>query len=231
MEIHLISIIIPVLNEADLIDDQIRLLRQVSTFIPIEIIIVDGGSSDNTVEVVAKTADHFISSPLKNRSAQMHIGAEVAKGEIFIFLHADTRLPLDWQKVIKSCFESKDQKVSAGAFKLKFDSDRLIYKTIAFLANCRTKITGVPQGDQALFMSSQIYKESGGFPQTQLMEEYLFIPKLRKLGSIKILNHAVLTSVRRHVKNGPIRNSLRNSFLISLFYLGVSPKRLATWYN
>ncbi|MBI2119023.1 MAG: TIGR04283 family arsenosugar biosynthesis glycosyltransferase [Elusimicrobia bacterium] len=231
MEINLISIIIPVFNEESSIEEEISHLRQVSTLLPIEIIVVDGGSSDRTVEIGERTADHFISSPLKNRSAQMRLGAEAAKGELLIFLHADTRLPLDWQKAVINCFESKDQKIAAGAFKLKFNSDSSIYKLIAFLANCRTKITGVPQGDQALFVSSQVYKESGGFPQEPLMEEYLFIPNLRKLGSIKILNYTVITSIRRYVKNGPLRNSLRNSFLVLLFYLGVSPKRLATWYN
>ena len=231
MELHLISLIIPVFNEESLIEEEIKVLRQVSTLLPIEIIVVDGGSSDGTVEIAERTADRLISSPLKNRSSQMRLGAEAAKGELLIFLHADTRLPLDWQKAVISCFESKGQKVVAGAFKLKFNSDSSIYKLIAFLENCRTQITGVPQGDQALFVSSQAYKESGGFPQVPLMEEYLFIPNLRKLGSIKILNQEILSSVRRYVKNGPFRNSFKNSFLVLLFYLGVSPKRLATWYN
>lgn len=224
-----ISVILPVWNEAENLPSAIEYIRKTSFTFPTEIIVVDGGSSDRTQELARRVADCVIVSTKKGRAVQMHLGAKCASGDLFLFLHADSRLPENWQELIHKTFFLENPPVAAS-FSLAFDSDKIFYQFLAFLANFRTKLTGIPQGDQALVVSRETYFFAGGFPDVPLMEEYLFVPRLKHLGEVRVLREKVKTSCRKYELKGPFRNSLKNSFLILLFYLGVSPKRLATWY-
>lgn len=225
-----VSIIIPVRNEENLILPAIDGLRGSDSLLPTEIIVVDGGSQDRTVELAQKSADQVIHSPKGSRSFQMHLGAQHAKGEFLVFLHADSILPANWQDVLIQSFIKSSRPPAAAAFSIKFDSKKFFFRVLAGLANWRSKVTMIPHGDQALIVSKDYYFRCGGFPDVPLMEEYLFLPRLRRLGRIDIYPEAATTSARKYTAKGPLQNAMKNSLLIFLFYLGVSPKQLAKWY-
>jgi rSAM/selenodomain-associated transferase 2 len=226
-----LSIIIPARNEATLIQLAIRRLLETAGGIPLEIIVVDGQSNDDTAARAVASGARVIPSPVSRRAYQMALGAAAARFDLLLFLHADTQLPEGWSDVIVETFLHRVPPPAAAAFRLSFDTPRRLYKLLALFANLRTWMTGVPQGDQALVMTRSCYVAAGGFPDVPLMEEYLFIPRLRAHGRIHIFRAAVRTSCRRHEARGPIRNALRNMGLILLFYGGVSPDRLACWYR
>lgn len=225
-----VSVILPLKNEEANIQPVIEHLRKTSSLFPIEIIVVDGRSSDRTKEKALSLSDLFIESQSSNRSFQMHLGALQATGTILLFLHADTRLPDSWQVFLSRAFIENPKPPIAGAFSLGFDSTKFFYKLIASLANFRTKLTGIPHGDQAFIVHRKAYFSAGGFPDAPLMEEYLIVPRLKRLGEVQIFPEPVRTSVRKYEQRGALKNSLKNSLLVFLFYLGVSPKQLAEWY-
>ncbi len=220
----------PVKNEENFILSSIKRLRDNEPLLPAEIIVVDGGSQDRTVELAQKSADQVILSSKGGRSFQMHLGAQQAKEDVLIFLHADSKLPPNWQNILIRFFIENHHPPAAAAFSLAFDSDRLFFQTIAAMANWRSKFTKIPHGDQALIVSKDNYFRCGGFPDVPLMEEYIFVPRLRRLGRIDIYPETVTTSARKYIAKGPLKNALKNSLLIFLFFMGVSPKQLAKWY-
>ena len=227
----MISVVIPVHNEESRIDNAIKFLRETSPLYPTEIVVVDGGSADRTREIASGLADKVLSSSKVSRGLQMRLGAQKSGGDPIVFLHADTQLPSNWQEIVRKAFIENPNPPVAAAFSLDFDSDGFPYKWITGLSKLRTKFTGIPQGDQGLIVRRDAYFSSGGFDDVPLMEEYLFIPKLKRLGEVRIFRERIVTSVRKYEKKGPLRNSLANSFFILLFYLGVSPKKLAEWYR
>lgn len=226
-----ISIIVPVKNEESVIVRCLSHVRETALRYATEIIVVDGGSTDNTVLLARNLADQVLLAPKPGRSAQMHWGAKKATGDLFLFLHADTLLPRNWQAVLEKCFFGSKIHLAGGAFHLGFDRTDFPYDVIAGLANFRTHITGVPQGDQTLFVRKEAYALSGGYPDVELMEEYVFVPRLRKVGEFRVFSAEVTTSSRRFAERGPIRNALRNSFIVLLHYLGASPQTLARYYR
>ncbi len=225
-----VSIILPVRNEENLILPAIERLRESNSLLPTEIIVVDGGSSDRTVELAEEYADQVIRSPKGCRSFQMHLGAQQSKGAILVFLHVDSRLPRHWQDILTRSLMESPKPPAALSFRIRFDSERFLFKLIAGLANFRCKFTKIPQGDQGLIVPRENYFSCGGFPDIPLMEEYLFLPQLRRLGKIEIVQEPTVTSARKYEAKGPIKNALKNSLLVLLFYLGVSPITLAEWY-
>lgn len=224
-----ISVIIPTRNEEAAIGQVLLNLRQTSSRERIEIIVVDSSSSDRTVEIAQKSADKVLKSNQSQRAFQMHQGALAASGEILLFLHADTRLPDNWQDEFCEAW-SEPNKPAATAFRLDFDSSKLIYRLIAAAANWRTTLTEVPQGDQAIAIDRDTYSRAGGFPLVPILEEYLLFNKLRPIGKVRMLSGTVLTSIRRYEKNGWLFNILRNTSILALFYLGVPPRFLGRFY-
>lgn len=225
-----ISVIIPVRNEEENLAQAISRIRLTSPRAETEIIVADGGSSDRTVEIARRLADKVIALAQPGRAGQMQAGALAASGDILLFLHADTRLPGDWREEITNAW-SPTERPAATAFRLSFDSPARVYRLIAWAANLRTSLTGVPHGDQAIAVARDPFFRAGGFPPAPLMEEYLLVRKLRALGPVRILPGAVVTSVRRYERNGPFRNALRNAAITLLFYLGVPPRGLARLYR
>lgn len=223
------SVIVPVLNEEKKLSDTISHLRKTTGQAPIEIIVVDGQSKDNSFAIAQKLADQALIASHPGRAFQMHEGAKIAKGNLLLFLHADTQLPDHWQTALANAWNGKEKPI-ATAFELGFDQQGHYYKTMGRAARLRYLLTGVPHGDQAIAMLRKTYFSIGGFPDVPLMEEYYLFQKLKKLGKTKILDATVLTSSRRYEKY-PLRNNLKNNFLILLHYLGVSPKILASLYR
>ena len=222
----LFSIIMPVLNEEAVLEHQLgNLVRQISLH-DCELLIVDGGSTDRTIEI-AQRFGRVIHSP-RGRAAQMNIGADVATGEVLLFLHADTLLPDDAFSAIEH--ELKAQEVVGGAFRVCFNCDQWPYRLVAFTTNLRSRIRKIFTGDQAYFVRSVSFNAVGGFPDQPLMEDLEIITRLRKIGKVVLLLQYVTTSARRHEKIGLIRSVLFMWYLRTLYKFGTSPTKLQRMY-
>ena len=223
------SIIVPVLNEADQINAAIEHLYDQNTKGNFEIIVVDGDRQGGTINAIWNKSVKTVISP-KGRGRQMNAGAEMACGEILVFLHADTRLPKMAFEKIYDCLQ--DKKYTAGAFDLAIDSDRSLLRYIAVCANFRSRLNRIPYGDQAIFIRKDYFDRIGRFKEIPLMEDVDLMRRIKKRGDkIFILRDRVKTSARRWETEGTIYTTIRNQILVSLYYLGVSPYRLAKFYR
>ena len=222
-----ISVIIPVLNEETVIEKTLNNLHKKDE--SIEVIVVDGGSQDNTVKLVQNMGVKIVKSTKAIRALQMNQGALLATGNILLFLHADTILPLGYNELIINSFS--DSKVVGGAFKLKIDLSLFSLRLIEMLVNWRSQFFLIPYGDQAIFVKTSVFREIGGFTNFPIMEDFEFIQRLNKRGKIIILSAKVITSGRRWQKLGVIKTTFINQLIILGYYLGVPPKKLAQWYR
>jgi len=220
-----ISVIIPTLNEAAHIADRISELRAVRG---VEVIVVDGGSADGTLDRALSAGARAYSSP-PGRARQMNQGAAMSQSPILLFLHADTRLTQEFAECVRRTLALEG--VVAGAFELRIESPLRGLRLIEWLANWRSRRLQMPYGDQALFLTSEMFRLSGGFPEIALMEDFNFVRRLKRRGRIAIVPSPVLTSARRWMKRGVFRQTLLNQMLICGNLLGVSPDRLARWYE
>ena len=220
-----ISVIIPTLNEeAHLAETLSRLDGEEN----IEVIVVDGGSRDATTDLAEAGGAEVIVSP-KGRGIQLNRGGKASSGEILLFLHGDTMLPRGFATLIREAF--KKPGYSAGAFSLKIDSRRRGLSLIAYCATLRSRLLQMPYGDQGIFTSRDIYDRIGGFPEVPIMEDYIFIRKVREFGRIFILGEAAVTSARRWQNMGAIRTTLLNQLIVIGYSCGVKPPTLAGWYQ
>lgn len=220
-----VSVIIPVLNEAALID---ATLRHIPPTEDIEVIVVDGGSRDHTADIAAASGVRVIHTAA-GRARQMNAGAATARAEILLFLHADTRLPADFARLVDETLSRPG--VIAGAFRLRIDSLRRSLRLIETLANFRSRHLEAPYGDQALFLRADRFRTAGGFSDLPIMEDFEFVRRLRRWGRIAIIRAAAVTSGRRWERLGILRTTLINQTIILAYALGVSPERLARWYR
>ncbi len=220
------SIIIPVLNEEAVIEHHLGLLIRQITRYDCELLIVDGGSTDHTVEI-AQRFGRVISSQ-RGRAAQMNNGAHAASGETLLFLHVDTLLPDNAFDAIESTLKAHD--VVGGAFRICFNCDQWAYRLVAFTTNLRSHFGKVFTGDQAYFVRSSCFHAIGGFPDQPLMEDLEIISRLRKIGKVILLPQYVTTSARRHERVGLIRTILFMWYLRTLYRFGTSPAKLHGMY-
>ncbi len=220
-----ISIIIPVLNEARNIKQAVA-STQPST--NVEVIVVDGGSNDGTVEIAESLGVKLISAP-RGRAAQMNAGALAASGEILLFLHADSRLSAGFDIIVRTALQQPG--VVAGAFAVRIDAQLWSLRLVEWGVNWRSRFLQMPYGDQAIFLTKEIFHKIGKFPEIPIMEDFELIRRLRRTGEITIINVPVLTSARRWLKNGVFKTTLTNQIIIVAYLLGVSPKRIGTWFR
>ena len=220
-----ISVIIPVLNDAEALD---LALSSTQDCTGVELIVVDGGSSDESAEVALSRGVKILHSP-PGRARQMNTGAEVAEGEFLVFLHADTRLPEGFDHHVRRILTQAG--VAAGAFQLQIDAPSVRLRLIEKAANWRSQYLQMPYGDQAIFLRAELFREMGGFPDLPIMEDFELIRRLKGRGRIVIAPAAVLTSARRWERLGAVRTTLINQLMILGFYLGFEPSRLARWYR
>lgn len=222
---YIISIIIPVLNEATIIK---QTLGQLTQYSEIEIIVVDGGSQDDTV-TIAKSSVKVITVSGKNRAGQMNAGANLAQSDILLFLHADTQLPANFIELVSKTLNQNQ--IIAGAFELAIDGSGIPLRGIEILVKVRSRLLSLPYGDQALFISKQAFIKAGGFADLPIMEDFEFIQRVGKLGRIAIAPAAVTTSGRRWQKLGVWQTTLINQLMIAGYYLGISPAKLSKFYR
>ena len=225
MEAEKISIIIPVLNEANTINGVLARILGASN---VEVIVVDGGSQDETV-ALAQSVGVKVIAVTGGRASQMNAGAAVATGSILLFLHADTHLPPAFDTLVRQVLQNTG--AIAGAFELRIDAELWGIRVIEKMVNWRSRFLSLPYGDQAIFLKASIFKEIGGFPNLPIMEDFELMRRLKRYGKIAIASAPVLTSGRRWQKLGVVRTTLINQLIIISYFLGVPPAKLARWYR
>lgn len=221
-----ISVIIPVFREPG-INEIIEDLRGQTISDSVEIIVVDGEASGGTLSLVSDPGVIKIRSP-KGRAVQQNLGAHYASGGVLLFLHADTRLPANFQQVILDTIAAG---FSGGAFDLEIDDPHPLIRVISKTASVRSRVTGIPYGDQAIFVIRSLFDKIGGFPPIPLMEDIAIMKKIKQeKARFTILPEKALTSARMWHKKGIIYTMVRNPLLALLYHMGVSPKVLVRFY-
>ena len=221
----MISIIIPVFNEEKTIEKTLKHISKLKG--DFETIVVDGNSTDNTVKIIKRHKAKLFKSK-KGRAFQMNTGAKKAKGDILLFLHADTKLPKNTYKETTKTLNSKN--IVAGGFHKRFDKKNLILKYIFFTTTLWFILLRDIYGDQTLFLTKKTFNKIKGFPNIKLMENVEISKKLRKIGKLKLSKYCVTTSARRFGKR-PGRTFLFMMFLYTLYKFGFSADKLARWYK
>ena len=221
-----VSIVIPVLNEAEHIADTLESLSEYRNQ-GHEIIVVDGGSVDNTVPISGPYADKLVHSDA-GRATQMNRGIDVAQGDVLLFLHADTRLPDDAMSKAVSAIENGS---FWGRFNVRLSGGFFIFRIIESMMNLRSCVTGVATGDQAIFVSRECIEIVGGYPRLPLMEDVVFSKQLRTLGRPACIASRAITSSRRWEEQGVMRTMLLMWRLRLLFFIGVPADKLEKHYR
>jgi rSAM/selenodomain-associated transferase 2/rSAM/selenodomain-associated transferase 1 len=218
------SVIIPTLNEANYIEETIeRALDE-----DVEIIVVDGGSRDDTIRKATDLGVRVEASP-PGRAKQQNHGAAVTRGGVLLFLHADTWLPKGY---VSRVFETLlDSKTAVGAFRFKTDTDHWMMKAVDLMTNLRARTLKMPYGDQALFMRKAMFESVGGFPDVPIVEDLFLVRRLAKEGCVRIVTAPVITSARRWQTLGVVRTSLINVVIATAVTLGFSPRRFVSLYR
>ena len=221
----MLSIIIPTLNEAEVIEHCLNDLQELKNA-GNEIIVVDGRSKDNTVDLARPLSSQLIVSE-PARSTQMNIGARHAKGKFLLFLHADTTLPENIDQLI--ALINKNEK-TWGRFDVRLTNDAWWYRVIELCMNQRSRITGIATGDQAIFVHKMLFTEIDGFPELPLMEDIAISKMLNKISRPVCLHSKVSSSSRRWEKNGVIRTILKMWLFRLVYFFGYDASKLAQRY-
>lgn len=221
------SIVVPVLDEAIGIEAALAPLqpwRGART----ELIVVDGGSADATRALAAPFADRVLESP-RGRAAQMNAGARASRGEILVFLHADTRLPAGGLDTIERALAASGR--HWGRFDVRIEGGGALLALVAALMNARSRLTGIATGDQAMFVRRAAFEAAGGFPAIELMEDIALSARLKRTSRPVCLRERVVTSGRRWQRRGAWRTILLMWRLRLAYALGADPRRLARRYD
>ncbi len=223
----MLSIIIPCLNEAERIGDTLAALVPARRR-GAEVIVVDGGSEDGTADHAAPMADAVISAP-RGRASQMNAGAARARGEILLFLHADSRPPEAVDGLVIDGLKRAGR--SWGRFDVSIDGRHLLLRAVERLMNWRSRLTGIATGDQGIFVTRTLFTAAGRFPDMPLMEDVELSKRLKRFGPPLCLRHRIVTSGRRWEKRGVLRTILLMWRLRLAYWLGADPRRLAMRYG
>lgn len=222
-----ISIVVPVLNEAATIRHTLSLLAPWRAR-GCEVLVVDGGSEDGTPELARELADAVFSSPA-GRALQMNTGAAAARGRLLVFLHADTHLPSAALPLLEAI--ACDPEPAWGRFDVRLDAPQRLLRVVEWLMNLRSRLTGMATGDQAMFVTRELWTQVGGFPSLPLMEDLALSSALKRHVPPRCLRVRVTTSARRWLEGGVCRTIVLMWALRLGWWLGVAPARLAAWYR
>lgn len=224
----MISIIIPVLNEEKIIGSLIGELKSRESGFVEEIIVVDGGSTDRTVEEAKKSGVTVIRTEERGRARQMNTGARQAQGAILYFLHADSRPPEQFDRKIKETVVDKGY--DAGCFRLQFDDDHPLLTFYAWFTKFDLNLFRF--GDQSLFIGKKLFDKIGGYAEELVvMEDNEIVRRIKQLGTFKVLPSSVVTSARKYKDNGVLKLQLIFTVIYVLFYLGFSQEFLVDFYR
>lgn len=221
-----LCIVVPVLDEADSLGDRLLQLQQFRGR-GARVVVVDGGSHDNTLEIARHHADLAFRAP-RGRGAQMNAGAAACPADVLLFLHADTRLPDNADALIESAMLGR---CAWGRFDVRIDSRRPALRFVEGAMNLRSRWTGIATGDQALFVRHDLFCAVAGFPDIPLMEDIAMSRMLLRHGSPACLKERVTTSARRWERHGVLRTILLMWRLRAAYFLGANPARLALKYG
>ena len=223
----MLSVIIPVLDEAATIVAALQALAPLRAR-GAEIIVADGGSHDDTVARAAPLADHVVVSA-RGRATQMNAGAAVAHGDVLLFLHADTRLPADADRIVLDALARTQR--TWGRFDVTIEGRHPLFPVVAATMNARSRLTGITTGDQAMFVTREAFDAAGGFPAIALMEDITFARNLKRISRPVSLRARVTTSGRRWETRGVMRTILLMWRLRLVYFLGATPDVLAQRYG
>ena len=218
----MLSVVIPALNAGTTLGGCLMALDGAG-----EVVVVDGGSNDDTAAVAARHGAKLVNSP-HGRGTQLRVGAAASKGEWLLFLHADTRLGQGWHQAV--AHHVADYSHQAACFHFRLDNQawqaRLVERGVAL----RVRWLRLPYGDQALLISRALYEEVGGYQALPLMED---VDLVRRIGRsrLRVLDVAAVTSAERWRRDGWLRRSTRNLAYLLLWWVGVSPERIARLYG
>jgi rSAM/selenodomain-associated transferase 2 len=219
-----ISVIIPALNEAEGIAAAIE---RAWANKPHEVLVVDGGSSDDTQTIAKQCGATLLCGP-RGRAVQQNLGAAQATGDVLLFLHADTWLESDGCRQIAESL--RDETKLCGAFRQRIDAEGAAFRLLERGNAWRARRLGLPYGDQGLFLRRETFRQLGGFPEVQLMEDWLLMRRLRRIAWPVLLPGPLHVSPRRWQRHGLPRQTARNWLLVAAATMGVSPNRLVKFY-
>jgi len=222
-----LSIVLPVLNEGAIIGESLARLQPLRER-GAEVIVADGGSHDQTPALARPLADAVIRAAT-GRASQMNAGAALARGEVLLFLHADTELPDGADAVILENLLRTE--ALWGRFDVRLSGTPLMLRVVERLMNWRSRATAICTGDQAIFVTRDAFARAGGFPDQQLMEDIAFSKRMKRLGPPLCLPQTAVTSSRRWEKSGVLRTVLLMWRLRLLYFLGADPGELARSYE
>ncbi len=225
----LVSIIVPIYNEAATLPGFLEHLKALRAADPdsIELVLVDGGSSDESLQKIEDAGLAYRHAD-RGRAVQMNAGAQAARGDMLLFLHADTRIS---SAAIAQARQAIADGVVGGFFEVCLSSSRPLLRLVGRMISWRSRLSGVASGDQAIFVTRAAFNEVGGYAPLPLFEDVDLSRRLNRLGNFSAVDAAVITSARRWENGGAIRTILRMWTLRVLYYCGVSPARLTRYYG
>ena len=218
-----VAVIIPSLNEEQSLQRALDLAMANAD----EVIISDGGSTDSTLEIASSFGAKIVTGE-PGRGPQLNRGAEVATSDIYLFLHADTTLPDNGLDQIRA---AADAGAVGGGFSVNFDADTFWFRLGNRIVNARTRLTGLPLGDQGQFVTAKTFESMGGYRPWPILEDLDFARRLKQQGKVATLDSAVTTSARRYLARGTTRTIATNWLIWALYLVGISPHRLAKLYR
>lgn len=222
-----LAVVIPTLNEVQWLPLLISDLDALEGVESLEIIVSDGGSSDGTIGFAVSAGARLIHAP-PGRARQLNAGARAAREDWLLFLHADCRLGAEARRALLAALEPSAG-VQAAVFRFAIDLPTFWRRFIETGQAIREALSGLAYGDQGLLVRRALYESVGGYPDLPLMEDVAMIRRLRRQTRIRRLRAPLLTSGRRYARRGVVRTWLQHTALITLYYAGVSPQRLAGW--